>query len=268
MRRSHIATAAPRPTRGKMRLRRPTDDARCGWGLCASRCTISWAYGCSERQWRNGASAACSACDAFFELTKRAGRIARRLRCGSAAATRSLHGHDNAHRKPAARCTHTRRPPAPWRCWTAAAVWSGPRAAESGFVFPFTEAQRSGKTGAAIPRGESGLCDPRRSTRPPAHLCAWHVSPTRIPTRHGSERSEGMSRDGFPDRGSRPRTASAAAAPFRAAHNRRLVATPAPAPAQKDFAPLAKHAYDPPRLEPYTLPALRGRPCGTVSRPA
>jgi len=53
-------------------------------------------------------------------------------------------------------------PSAPWRCWAAAAVWSGPRAAESRFV-PFSEAQRSGKTGAAIPRGESGLCDPRRS---------------------------------------------------------------------------------------------------------
>jgi len=58
--------------------------------------------------------------------------------------------------------TRARRPPAPWRCWAAAAVWSGPRAAESRFV-PFSEAQRSGKTGAAIPRGESGLCDPRRS---------------------------------------------------------------------------------------------------------
>ena len=31
------------------------------------------------------------------------------------------------------------------------------------FVLPISEAQRSGKTGAAIPRGEFGLCDPRRS---------------------------------------------------------------------------------------------------------
>ena len=43
------------------------------------------------------------------------------------------------------------RPPATCRCWAAAAVWSGPRAAESGFVRS-REAQRSGKTGAAIPR--------------------------------------------------------------------------------------------------------------------
>ena len=56
-----------------------------------------------------------------------------------------------------------RRPPAACRCWAAAAVWSGPRAAQSRFVFLVSEAQRSGKTGAAIPRGESGLCDPRRS---------------------------------------------------------------------------------------------------------
>ena len=57
-------------------------------------------------------------------------------------------------------------------------------------------------------------------TPPPAHLCAEHLPPTRIPTRRGSERSEGMSRDGFPDRGSRPRTASAGAARLRAAQSR------------------------------------------------
>jgi hypothetical protein len=40
---------------------------------------------------------------------------------------------------------------------------------------------------------------------------AWHLSPNRIPTRRAIERSERMSRDGFPDRGSRPRTASTGA---------------------------------------------------------
>jgi hypothetical protein len=35
-------------------------------------------------------------------------------------------------------------------------------------------------------------------TRPPAHQCAWHLSSTRIPTRRGGERSEGLSGDGFP----------------------------------------------------------------------
>ena len=78
---------------------------------------------------------------------------------------------------------------------------------------------RSGKTGAAIPRGESGLCDPRRPTPPPAHRCAWHVPPKRIPTRRGGERSEGTSRDGFPDRGSRPSTASAGATRVPAARS-------------------------------------------------
>ena len=47
--------------------------------------------------------------------------------------------------------------------------------------------------GEAIPRGEFRTCDPRRSTQPPAHQCAWHVSANRIPTRRGVERSEGMS---------------------------------------------------------------------------
>ena len=79
--------------------------------------------------------------------------------------------------------------------------------------------QRSRKTGAAIPRGESGLCNPRRPTPPPAHRCAWHVPPKRIPTRRGGERSEGTSRDGFPDRGSRPSTASAGATRVPAARS-------------------------------------------------
>ena len=35
-------------------------------------------------------------------------------------------------------------------------------------------------------------------TRPPAHQCAWHLSSTRIRTRRGIERSEGMSGDRFP----------------------------------------------------------------------
>ena len=48
-------------------------------------------------------------------------------------------------------------------------------------------------------------------TSPPAHLCAWHLSPTRIPTRRGGERSEGTSRDGFPAPRSGPRPASAGA---------------------------------------------------------
>ena len=109
-------------------------------------------------------------------------------------------------------------PPAACRCWPAAAVWSGPRAAESRFVTRH-RSHRSRKTGAAIPRGESGLCDPRRPTPPPAHRCAWHVPPKRIPTRRGGERSEGTSRDGFPDRGSRPSTASAGATRVPAARS-------------------------------------------------
>jgi hypothetical protein len=52
-------------------------------------------------------------------------------------------------------------------------------------------------------------------TRPQAHQCAWHLSPTRIPTRRDGERSESTSCDGFPDRGSRARTASAGAARAR-----------------------------------------------------
>ena len=56
----------------------------------------------------------------------------------------------------------TRCPPGPCRCWAAAPVWSGPRAAEPRLSCS-TEAHRSWKTGAAIPRGEFGLCDPRRS---------------------------------------------------------------------------------------------------------
>jgi hypothetical protein len=51
--------------------------------------------------------------------------------------------------------------------------------------------------------------------RPPAHQCAWHLSPKCIRTRRVVERSERMSRDDFPDRGSRPRTASAGAARAR-----------------------------------------------------
>ena len=56
----------------------------------------------------------------------------------------------------------TRCPPAPCRCWAAAPVWSGPRAAESRFVTyhrsaPKQENQRGDS------RGEFGLCDPRRS---------------------------------------------------------------------------------------------------------
>jgi hypothetical protein len=37
--------------------------------------------------------------------------------------------------------------------------------------------------------------DPKR---PPAHQCAWHLSPKCIRTRRGTERSERMSRDDFP----------------------------------------------------------------------
>ena len=56
----------------------------------------------------------------------------------------------------------TRCPPGPCRCWAAAPVWSGPRAAESRFVryhrSPPKQENRRGDS-----RGEFGLCDPRRS---------------------------------------------------------------------------------------------------------
>ena len=56
----------------------------------------------------------------------------------------------------------TRCPPGPCRCWAAAPVWSGPRAAEPRFVTchrsPSKQENRRGDS-----RGEFGLCDPRRS---------------------------------------------------------------------------------------------------------
>ena len=84
-----------------------------------------------------------------------------------------------------------RCPPGPCRCWAAAPVWSGPRAAEPRVV----ECQRRSpkqETGAAIHRGESGLCDPRRShadhrrisapgiCRPRASLLAATASAARV----------------------------------------------------------------------------------------
>jgi hypothetical protein len=46
-------------------------------GVIQSRRPISWADRCFARQWRISASAAGSPCDAFFELTLSAGRIAK-----------------------------------------------------------------------------------------------------------------------------------------------------------------------------------------------
>jgi hypothetical protein len=64
------------------------------------------------------------------------------------------------------------------------------------------DAPRSRKAGAPIRRGESGLCDPRRSTARPAHRCAWHVSSTRIRTRRDIDRVRGAT--DFPARGAAP----------------------------------------------------------------
>ena len=56
----------------------------------------------------------------------------------------------------------TRCPPGPCRCWAAAPVWSGPRTAEPRFVWCQRSApQQENRRGDS--RGESGLCDPRRS---------------------------------------------------------------------------------------------------------
>jgi hypothetical protein len=63
------------------------------------------------------------------------------------------------------------------------------------------DAPRSRKTGGAIRRGEFRRCDPRSTTQPPAHQCAWHVSHTRTRTRRGSERQREYERRPF----SRPR---------------------------------------------------------------
>jgi hypothetical protein len=73
----------------------------------------------------------------------------------------------------------------------------------------------SGKWPQPIPRGESRLCDPRIVTPPPSHLCAWQMSPKRIPTRRGTERSERMSEGRFPASRSGPRTDCAGAAQKR-----------------------------------------------------
>ena len=157
-----------------------------------------------------------SACDAFFETALEA-RWPHRASVAMcfAAATRLLHGHDNAHRKPTA--PRSAGPLVPWRCWAAAAVWSGPRAAESRFVSRSAQPGGAGKPARRFARGEFGLCDPRRSAHHHRRIgapdiCRPHASVLAA----GSERSEGMSRDGFPDRGSRPWTASAAAARFEA----------------------------------------------------
>ena len=78
-----------------------------------------------------------------------------------------------------------------------------------------SEAHRSRKTGAAIPAASSVSVIRVDPTRPPAHQCAWRLSPKRVPTRRDRERSERTSCDGFPARGSRARTASAGAARAR-----------------------------------------------------
>ena len=55
-----------------------------------------------------------------------------------------------------------RCPPGPCRCWAAAPVWSGPRAAESRFVtYHRSSPKQENRRGDS--RGEFGLCDPRRS---------------------------------------------------------------------------------------------------------
>ncbi len=63
-------------------------------------------------------------------------------------------------------------------------------------------APRSRKAGAAIPRGEFGLCDPRCPTARPAHQCAWHLSSTRIRTRRDTVRERAAT--AFPACGAAP----------------------------------------------------------------
>ena len=135
----------------------------------------------------------------------------------------------------------TRCPPGPCRCWAAAPVWSGPRAAEPRFVtYHRSSPKQENRRGDS--RGEFGLCDPRRShattgasvrlasvahaktsTAPVARTTRSGVSRASGAGRRGpaSERVRGLgtksprsrtSRDGFPARGSRARTASAGAA--------------------------------------------------------
>ena len=114
----------------------------------------------------------------------------------------------------------TRCPPGPCRCWAAVPVWSGPRAAESRFVDVPAKLTEAGKPARRFLAASSVSVIRVDPTRPPAHLCAWRLSPTRIRTRRDAERSESTSRDGFPDRGSRARTASAGAARARQSESR------------------------------------------------
>ena len=140
-------------------------------------------------------------------------------------ATRSPHGHDHT------RIGSQLRPDLTPAALPRRGGAGRPRPSGAGHVLrslasssPSAKRSGAGKPARRFLAASSGSVIRVDPTPPPAHQCAWHVSPTRIPTRHGSERREGMSRDGFPDRGSRPRTASAAAARFRAANSTRMAA--------------------------------------------
>ena len=97
----------------------------------------------------------------------------------------------------------TRCPPGPCRCWAAAPVWSGPRTAEPRFVWchrsPSELENRRGDS-----RGESGLCDPRRShatTGASVRLASGaHASTSTAPvartTRSGVSHASGAGRRG------------------------------------------------------------------------
>ena len=71
-------------------------------------------------------------------------------------------------------------PRRPWRYWPAAALERGERQAQP-------------ENGEAIRRGESGLCDPRRSQATTGASVRLADVMNIIPTRRGSERSESTS---------------------------------------------------------------------------
>lgn len=121
------------------------------------------------RQWRNSASADRTACGAFLNWRPRASRIApcpdmlRRTPLTSVVTPSSACRPTMSTRTRVGR--RAIRPPSrargPCRCWAAADVWS--RARHRRPARPPAARGPRRKTGDAIPRGEFGHCDPRRS---------------------------------------------------------------------------------------------------------